>query len=166
MVNKETKILFGSLIFTFLLIVGLSFLLAGNDKSLEEVKGVEATPAFYEMGDVPIDGGIVSREYSITNETGEELTLRRLATSCMCTEAKVIIDGEETSYYGMEHATDKNPPVNLSFAPGEEARVVVNFDPAAHGPEGAGPFERDVWLTFSDPAGVKTLSFYGRVTSE
>ena len=166
MVNKETKILFGSLIFTFLLIVGLSFLLSRNDKNLGEVKGVEAAPAFYEMGDVPINGGIVSREYLVKNNTGEDLTLRKIATSCMCTEAKVLIGGEETSYYGMEHATDKNPPINMSFAPGEAAKVVVNFDPAAHGPEGVGPFERDVWLTFSDPAGVKTLSFYGRVTSE
>lgn len=166
MEGKEAKILFGSLIFTFLLIVGLSFLFSGNDKVLEEVKGVEAAPASYEMGDVPIDGGIVTREYTVKNNTAEELTLRKVATSCMCTEAKVVMGEEETIYYGMEHATDKNPPVNMSFAPGEEAKVIVNFDPAAHGPEGVGPFERDVWLTFSDPAGIKTLSFYGKVTSE
>ena len=106
MEGKEAKILFGSLIFTFLLIVGLSFLLSGSDTMPEEVKGVEADPASYEMGEVPIDGGIVTREYSITNETGEELILRKLATSCMCTEAKIVKQGEETSYYGMEHATD------------------------------------------------------------
>ena len=164
--GKDVKILLGSLVFTFLLIVGLSFLLSGEGKVLEEVKGIEANPASYEVGDIPIDGGILTKEFTIKNSTNEKLTLRKIATSCMCTEAKVLLGGAETTFYGMEHATDKNPPVNLDFAPGSEAAVIVNFDPAAHGPEGVGPFERDVWLTFSDPAGIKTLSFSGRVTSE
>lgn len=164
--GKDIKILLGSLIFTFLLIIGLSLLLSGQDKGLEEVKGVEATPASYEVGDIPINGGILTKEFTIKNNTNEELTLRKVATSCMCTEAKIVLGDEETVYYSMEHPTDKNPPVNLTFAPGQEANVIVNFDPAAHGPEGVGPFERDVWLTFSDPAGLKTLSFSGRVVSE
>ena len=45
-------------------------------------------------------------------------------------------------------------------------KVAVNFDPAAHGPQGTGPFDRVVILTFSDPAGVKELTFNGTVVSK
>lgn len=82
----------------------------------------------------------------------------------MCTEAKVRVGGKETKVYGMEHPGDKNPAINLEIPSGEQFEVGVNFDPAAHGPQGIGPFERSVWLTFSDPGGVEEVKFTGTVT--
>ena len=61
----------------------------------------------------------------------------------------------------MEGHGDANPAVNLELKAGETAKVVVNFDPAAHGPQGTGAFDRIVWLYFSE--GVKELKFNGEV---
>ena len=84
----------------------------------------------------------------------------------MCTTASVQIGGKETKFFGMEGHGDANPPVNIEVGSGEEGKVMVKFDPAAHGPQGTGPFNRVVYLTFSDPAGMKELTFSGTVVSQ
>lgn len=84
----------------------------------------------------------------------------------MCTTASVQIGEQETKFFGMEGHGDANPPVNIEVGSGEEGKVIVKFDPAAHGPQGAGPFNRVVYLNFSDPAGIKELTFSGTVVSQ
>lgn len=169
--NKDYKILIAALIFTFLLIVGFSALF-GNKQQGEEtmvagtkIEGLEANPEFYNLGDVPINGGLVTKEYEIKNTSGNTLRLKKIATSCMCTQAKVSLNGNETKFFGMEHGMDKNPPISFEVPANETAKVTVTFDPAAHGPQGTGSFDRMVWLTFSDPAGVKELKFSGTVVN-
>ena len=61
----------------------------------------------------------------------------------------------------MEMGGDKNPLISLKIKNGETAKVTVRFDPAAHGPQGVGPFDRMVWLYFD--GGVKELTFSGVV---
>ena len=165
--GKDIKIMLGAIVFTFLLIIGLASWLGGREEqTLTEVMGLQVNPEAYELGNVPIDGGIVIKEYEVKNTTDQTIKLRKVATSCMCTQAKVSVEGKETRFYSMEHPGDKNPPVNLEIPSGEIAKVTVNFDPAAHGPQGTGPFDRVVSLTFSDPAGIKELTFSGTVTSQ
>ena len=169
---KDSKVLIGIVIATFLVIVGGVVLLGrdssktGEPEANTEVLGIEATPAFYDLGEVPINGGIVTKEYSIKNTTDKTIKLKKLATSCMCTTASVDIGGKTTKFFGMEGHGDANPPVNMEIGAGQEGKVVVKFDPAAHGPQGTGPFDRVVWLTFSDPGGIKELTFNGTVVSE
>lgn len=103
------------------------------------------------------------KTYEVKNVSGNTLKLKKIATSCMCTKAKIKIGDRETRFFGMEGHTDKNPSVNLEFPKDAVATVIVEFDPAAHGPRGVGPFERIVYLTFSDPAGVKELKLSGTV---
>ncbi len=69
---KDLKILIITLVFSTILIVGLAFLLggkSGEDESATNrtVEGVEANPEFYDLGEVPIKGGIVTKEYEIKN---------------------------------------------------------------------------------------------------
>ena len=169
---KDSKVLIGIALATFLIIVGGVFLLGRNSSNTgepeadTEVLGIEATPASYELGEVPINGGIVTKEYSIKNTTGKTIKLKKMATSCMCTTASVDIGGKTTKFFGMEGHGDANPPVNIEIGGGQEGKVIVRFDPAAHGPQGTGPFDRVVWLTFSDPGGIKELTFNGTVVSE
>lgn len=167
--SGDSKILLGVLGITFLIIVGGVALFGGGEEStatpMTQVMGVETSPASYELGAVPINGGLVTKEYKVKNTTDEVIKLKKIATSCMCTQVKVSVGGKETRFFGMEHAMDKNPPVNLEFEPGQTASVTVNFDPAAHGPQGVGPFDRSVLLTFSDPEGVEELKFNGTVVS-
>ncbi len=169
--KNDFKLMLLALVFSFLLIIGLSSIFGkkGQDPSEigieSDVEAVEATPESYDLGEVPINGGIVTREYKLKNISERTLKLKKIATSCMCTQAKVSINGKETRFFGMEHSMDKNPPVNMEINPGEVANVIVTFDPAAHGPQGLGAFERMVWLTFSDPVGVKELKFSGSVVN-
>lgn len=166
---KDSKVLIGIVIATILLIGGGVVLLGGKSTSstqvTSEILGIEASPAFYNLGDVSINGGIVTKEYSIKNTTNTPIKLKKIATSCMCTTASVQVRGEKTKFFGMEGHGDANPPVNIEIGAGEEGNVVVKFDPAAHGPQGTGPFDRIVWLTFSDPAGIKELKFSGTVVA-
>lgn len=164
--GKDTKFIIGAFIFTLLLVVGLAFLVSSKEKKtsvLSEVaaEGLTATPTDYDLGEVPINGGIVTKEYEVKNETGGDIELLKIATSCMCTTANAKVGGDETRFYGMEMAGDKNPILSLKVKNGETAKISVQFDPAAHGPEGVGPFDRIVWLYFDN--GVKELSFSGNV---
>ena len=169
---KDSKVLIGIALATLLIIVGGVVLLGRNSSNTgepeanTEVLGIEATPAFYDLGEVPINGGMVTKEYLIKNTTDKTIRLKKIATSCMCTTASLDLGGKSTKFFGMEGHGDANPPVNVEIGSGQEAKVIVRFDPAAHGPQGTGLFDRMVWLTFSDPGGIKELTFNGTVVSE
>ena len=165
--KNDSKIMIGSILVTFLLIIGFIFF-ASNKKEvvLTEIQNIEVKPSSYDLGNVPLNGGNVSREYEVINMSENPIKIKKLATSCMCTQAKVSIDGNESSFYGMEHPGDKNPPINIEIPAGKSAKVTTTFDPAAHGPTGTGPFNRTVVLTFTQPDGIKELTFSGTVVSE
>ena len=164
--GKDVKIFLGMIGFTFLLVVGLAFVQGrekGEPENFSDVLGLVAKTEYYDLGDVPINGGIVKKEYEVENNTDKVMKLKKIATSCMCTKASFEIEGKKTKFFGMEGHGDKNPPVNIEIAPQTQAKVIMQFDPAAHGPQGVGPFDRSVLLTFSDPKGVKELKFSGKV---
>ena len=167
--TKDLKILIAALGFTLFLIIVFAFWQGKpKDENFEpivagDIVGIEINPGNFNLGDVPINGGIVTKEYEIKNSTDGVLKLRKVATSCMCTKASFEVGETKTKFFGMEGHGDKNPPVNIEIGSGQSGRVVARFDPAAHGPQGVGPFDRSIWLTFSDPAGVKELKFNGVV---
>lgn len=167
--SKEAKVLLiGGAISLFVIVLAAFFVTKTGEQNApaSEVLGVEASPTSYDLGNVPINGGIVTKEFEIKNTTDKTLKLKKIATSCMCTTASVEAGGKTTNFFGMEMAGDRNPPVNLELGRGETGKVVVKFDPAAHGPQGVGLFDRVIWLTFSDPAGIKELTFNGNVVSQ
>ncbi|OGM04978.1 hypothetical protein A2715_00660 [Candidatus Woesebacteria bacterium RIFCSPHIGHO2_01_FULL_39_32] len=166
--KKDLKILIATLIFSVVLIVGFAALFGGKEEEEvivagQKVEGIEVNPGFFDLGDVPINGGLVTKEYEIKNSTSNTLRLKKITTSCMCTKASFEIGETKTKFFGMEGHGDKNPPVNIEISGGQTGKVVVQFDPAAHGPQGTGLFDRSIFLTFSDPAGVKELKFNGTV---
>lgn len=167
---KDLKIPIATLVISVILVVGFAALLGGKkDEEVivagQKIEGVEVNPTSYDLGEVPINGGLVTKEYEVKNTTGNILKLKKIATSCMCTKASFELGETKTKFFGMEGHGDKNPPVNIEIPDGQSGKVVVQFDPAAHGPRGAGPFDRIVYLTFSDPAGVKELKFNGTVVN-
>lgn len=131
--------------------------------SSTEISGIEVSPQSYDLGNVPINGGNITKDYEVKNTTDKTIKLKKVATSCMCTKAKVTAGGKESKLFGMEGMGDLNPPVNIEIASGEMIKVTAIFDPAAHGPQGVGPIDRSVILTFSDPVGIKELKFDGTV---
>jgi len=167
--TKDIKFLIGAFLISILVIVGVAFLLTKSSQSQAEtptgdISDLTISPVSYELGDVAIDGGIVSKDYEVVNSTSGKLILKKIATSCMCTTASVQIGDKTTKFFGMEGHGDANPPVNLEIPAGQKAKVTVKFDPAAHGPQGVGPFDRIVWLYFAE--GVKELTFKGVVIAQ
>ena len=164
--SEQTSFIVGAFIFTLVLIFGLAFVISSKgskEKVLSETaaQGVSVAENAYDLAEVPINGGIVTKEYEVKNETGGEIELVKIATSCMCTTASAQVGDNKPRFVGMERAGDKNPLVDLKIKNGETAKVTVNFDPAAHGPEGVGAFDRVVWLYFDN--GMKELTFSGTV---
>jgi len=167
--SKDIKFISAAFLVSIVVIVGVAFVFSKKSSGdteipTTEVLGLTASPQSYDLGSVPISGGIVSRDYEIKNTTSGKLTLKKIATSCMCTTARVKIGDKETRFFGMEMTGDKNAPVSLEIPAGESAKVTVNFDPAAHGPAGTGPFDRIVWLSFAQ--GMKELKFNGTVVAQ
>src|SRR3989344_6142945 len=166
--TKDTKILIGILVFSFLLIVGFAVWQGGKGETNSEVLGAEiedlvVKPPSYDVGTVQMKAGNVVKTYEVKNTSSATMKPQRIATSCMCTKAKIKIGDKETREFGMEGMGDKNPPVNLELPAGQTATVTAIFDPAAHGPKGVGPFDRTVFLYFASPAGTKELKFNGTV---
>lgn len=167
--GKDVKIFLGLIAISLVIVIVMALkresgeATNANSQPLGQVAGMQISPESYSLGEVPLNGGIVTKEYELKNDTNSPMVLQKIVTSCMCTEAQAIVGNKQSRFFGMEHPGDRNPNLNYEINPGESAKVVVNFDPAAHGPQGVGPFDRVVMLTFSEPAGYTNLTFNGTV---
>lgn len=133
---------------------------------VEDPSLIEISPTSFDLGKIIMKNGIVKREYEIKNNSDNVLRLKKIVTSCMCTKAYVTLGDKKTRLFGMEGHGDRNPTFNFEIPGGSVAKIVTEFDPAAHGIAGTGVFERTVWVTFADPIGVMEVTFNGEVVLE
>lgn len=166
--SRETKSIILIAIVTLGLVTGFAFLLSvkgAKERTLvtTEIQRLDANPTYYDLGEVLIKGGIVTKEYEIKNTTGNDMELIKITTSCMCTTASVKAGDKETRFFTMEMGGDRNPFISLKVKKDETVKVTVRYDPAAHGPQGVGPFDRVVSLYFDK--GLKELTFKGVVVN-
>lgn len=124
--------------FLILGVVILGFAGYGYFKSIPGVKSettpksqIDIAPNSFAFGDISF-GQVVSYPFKVKNSGSEILEIKRVATSCACTTAKV----------------DKE---NLN--PGEEGELLVTYDTAAmgEGPHGRGKQERIIYVKSNDP---------------
>jgi len=108
-----------------------------------------AAETFYDFGTISMKNGNVSKEFTINNLTNEDITIKTVLTSCMCTNAFIVnLDGSTKGPFGMA-GMGYVPPANDTIKP-EESRIVrVVYDPNAHGPAGVGEIDRFITLTDS-----------------
>jgi hypothetical protein len=110
---------------------------------------LEANETFHDFGTISMKNGKVSTTLKLKNIKAEPVSLTRLYTSCMCTEAKINVAGKTEGPFGMiGHGAI--PKFNDFLAPNTEAEVEVVFDPNAHGPAGVGTIERTVTVEGQD----------------
>ncbi len=107
--------------------------------------GLSASQPSFDFGTISMSAGTVTHQYRIVNGGSEPIVVGKLYTSCMCTEAKLIVGIRQYGPYGMP-GHSPIPAINQTIAPGERAIIETVFDPAAHGPAGVGPIERVVTL--------------------
>lgn len=103
----------------------------GGDKTPNSPK-IEITPLSYDFGNVDF-GKTLNYVFLVKNSGKETLEIKRVATSCGCTTAKV--------------AKEK-------ISPGEEVELMVAYDTKAmgEGPHGKGKQERIIYVKSNDPA--------------
>lgn len=108
--------------------------------SSQNAKAETQEATSFDWGNIPINGGNVTKNFSIKNTGTEVLKLFNVKTSCHCTVANVSINGRTSENFGMSGVSDWTGEVK----PGEKATLAVLFDPAFHGPQGTGTVTRFV----------------------
>lgn len=121
----------------------------GKDTSLSaavEEKGyLMAEETSFNFGDVPMYGGKVKHPFNLKNEGPGTLKISKIYTSCMCTEATLIMGDSKRGPFGMPGHGGLNW-VNQTIDSGESITLEVEVDPAAHGPQGTGPAKKVVYV--------------------
>lgn len=132
----------------------------GGDASVAD--GLTVSERSFDFGTISMAAGKVRRTVSVKNASSAPLTISKIYTSCMCTEASWLKGEQKMGPFGMP-MHGPIPRIDQTLAPGEEAAVEIVFDPAAHGPAGVGYIKRVVSL--EDPQGAKVdLTFNAMVT--
>ena len=134
----------------------------GNQSEPATASGkLTAAEKTYNFGKISMAAGTVRHSFAVKNESGAAVKIKKIFTSCMCTQATLKLGEKTVGPYGMP-GHGLAPSVNEEIAAGGEALVEVVFDPAAHGPAGVGRVSRQVTVETDD--GAVTLSFAAEVT--
>lgn len=150
----DKKVLIGIIISTVLLLGGAVWFLGNSPTSATVVKTegakIESQETTFDFKDIPYSGGFAVHSFKVKNVGDKELQIANMATSCMCTTVSLKTSEGQSPKFGMK---GHSPASNWTgkIAPGEEAEVIAEFDPTAHGPSGVGPMERFVSFETSDP---------------
>lgn len=100
----------------------------------------------FDFGTISMANGIVRHAFTIKNAGSKPITIRQMYTSCMCTEATLVMPGGlALGPFGMP-GHGMLPMINRQLPAGAEATVEVTFNPAAHGPAGVGRIERQIYI--------------------
>ena len=150
-----------TIVITLLIIAGLVWISSVSQKNktsnAAQTNGIlTAQEQIFDFGTISMAAGKVSHIFKIKNTDTESLTITKLYTSCMCTEATFVKSNIKKGPFGMlGHGFI--PKISETLNPNEEAEILVHFDPAAHGPAGLGKNERTVSLENSGKNGPLEL---------
>ena len=113
-----------------LLVLGYFRAVPGAENGSTGGPRIEILPQNFDFGDIQY-GQIVEQDFLVKNAGNEILEIKKVATSCGCTTAKI----------------DKE-----MIAPGESVRLNVGYDSGAMGSShGKGRQERIVYIKSNDP---------------
>jgi len=133
------------------------------DRQVEAGSLLSADETKYDFGTISMGDGEVKKLFTVSNDTGADVRVDTVATSCMCTNA-FIIDGEnKRGPFGMPGHGNTVPKANEIIKADEKRIIEVVFDPAAHGPAGVGAVERYVYLV-DEKGGALQLEVKADVT--
>jgi hypothetical protein len=123
---------------------------AGSDTATSSLVASEIS---YDFGTISMKNGNVSRDFVLTNSANNDLTIRGLETSCMCTTAFLVEpDGSTKGPFGMPGMGGMTAMREMIPAGGSRT-VRVIYDPNAHGPAGVGAIDR--FVTITENSGAK-----------
>lgn len=103
----------------------------------------------YDWKEINIKGGKVEHVFTFKNDGEEDLIIKSVVTTCMCTSAVVqLADGTTSPEFSMHGLGQWGAKVH----PDEEFQIKAVFDPMAHGPDATGPITRMVIMETSSVA--------------
>ena len=150
-------------VFTLVVLAGGIFLLGNSSSQIAQSANAKAytiDPTSFDWGNIPMNNGNVTKTFTVKNDGTDTLKIFNVKTSCHCTVARVSIDGKESQNFGMSGVSSWTGEV----AAGKDAKIIVEFDPAYHGPQGVGPVTRFVSIDTNDKGNSKiTFTLTGTV---
>lgn len=161
---SEKKIFILLALVTVFILFGGVILMSGATETSKVIASTNAKVTYdsdsFDWGNIPINGGNVTKSFTIKNTGSDALQLFNIRTSCHCTTATVTIAQTESPSFGMSGTSDWIGEI----PPGKEAILNVVFDPAFHGPQGTGPINRYISVETNDQSKSKlTFSLTGVV---
>ena len=151
-------IVIGTILFSAVLLFGTIYLGIKNNTSanvqIDSQVSLAVNETTYDWGTIEIKGGMAIKSFDIKNTSNSALKLYNVKTSCTCTTAQLRSVSLTSPKFSMHDQSSYVMEVN----PGETAQLIVEFDPAFHGPSGTGPINRTVTLATNDPKNP-TLSY-------
>lgn len=123
-----------------------------EDETASNQSQLAVTEPTYDFGEVSMAMGLVNHEFILDNASSAPAKVGSVETSCMCTTAYLRVgeNGKEVGPFGMAGHSGLKNNANLTVPSGEKLIVRTVFDPAAHGPAGVGPIERQIILEVGD----------------
>ncbi len=146
---KINKLIVSLILLTAAIIGGGSYLVVRSSPSQlssDQSAVATITETSFDWGTIGINNGKVQKNFTIKNNGSSPLRLNNVVTSCMCTTAQVVINGQSSPAFGMHAKSSWSGEVE----PGQNADLVVVFDPAFHGPSGVGAITRIITVDTSD----------------
>jgi len=154
-----------SLIIGIIVVLGLAVLmLLGRDTTQNQattapalsgpIGSLEAPEKFYDFGTISMKDGLVEHVFKVSNTSGQDVFVKKLTTSCMCTNAFIEGAGGEKGPFGME-GMGYVPPADELIKAGESRDIKVVYDPNAHGPAGVGRIDRFIYLADASGRALK-----------
>ena len=131
-------------------ILGLALGSGGSGAKSGEPSKIVFGETGFSAGDISMANGFYTKVYKFKNDGQGVLEISKLETTCMCTEAKIRYQGKESPNFGMPGHDSRALWGGAKIAPGDEAELVVTFDPNAHGPEATGQIKRGIILYTND----------------
>lgn len=164
----KNTIIIGTIIVLGLIVLmfwqkGVSTATLPVNKQIQKGSVLTSNEKDYDFGTISMKDGNVSTTFVVVNGTENDLRIDSVVTSCMCTTAYIVKEEGRKGPFGMPGHNEVVPRANEIIKAGEEWTIEVIFDPAAHGPEGAGLVERNVYIV-DEQGGALELNFTANVT--
>jgi len=108
---------------------------------------IDLEPLFYDFGQVSQAKGVVTATFQVKNTGQSDLVINNLLSSCGCTSAALVVNGQAGPRFGMH-----DNPTNWSatIKAGQSAELNVYYDPNVH-PDFRGPATREITVFSNDP---------------
>jgi len=144
---KKTSIIGALIVFglVFVMLWGRGNQRVDTPENLGAIGSMTVSERSFNFGTISMKDGLVRHRFKLTNSSDQDIFVKKIYTSCMCTNAYLESISGRKGPFGME-GMGYIPPANETISVGESGEVEVVFDPNAHGPAGVGVIDRIISL--------------------